>query len=278
MGSELASVVFGLASALVWGAGDFCGGLATRRASVFSVLYIGQIAGLALLLAAGIIIQEPLPTGIVILWGAVAGLAGTVGIVALYSGLATGRASVVAPTSAVVAAIMPALFSAVTIGLPDTLKLIGFVVALAAIVLVSQANQGSGETRSLGLAFIAGIGFGAFFIFIHASGSQSTFFPLAIARAASIPFLLIIAILRRTPFPSRTVLPVILLSGILDSGGNVLFLIASELGRLDVATILASLYPASTVILSRIILGEQTTRLQQIGVVAALIAIALIAA
>src|SRR5581483_3164754 len=277
MTSELTSVIFGLASALVWGAGDFCGGVATRRASVFSVIYIGQIAGLVLLLAAGIVIQEAFPTGLVIVWGAAAGLAGTVGIVALYRGLATGRASVVAPTSAVIAAILPALFSAVTIGLPGTLKLIGFVLALAAIVLVSQSNQDSGETRSLGLAFIAGIGFGAFFIFIHASGSQSTFFPLAIARAASIPFLLIIAILRRTPFPSRTVLPVILLSGILDSGGNVLFLIASELGRLDVATILASLYPASTVILSRIILGEQTTRLQQIGVVAALIAIALIA-
>ncbi len=277
MTSELTSVVFGLASALVWGAGDFCGGVATRRASVFSVIYIGQIAGLVLLLAAGIVIQEAIPTGLVIVWGAVAGLAGTVGIVALYRGLATGRASVVAPTSAVIAAILPALFSAVTIGLPGTLKLIGFVLALAAIVLVSQSNQDSGETRSLRLAFIAGIGFGAFFIFIHASGSQSTFFPLAIARATSIPFLLVIGILRRAPFPSRNVLPIILLSGLLDSGGNVLFLFASELGRLDVATILASLYPASTVILSRIILGEQTTRLQQIGVIAALVAIAMIA-
>src|SRR5581483_8010114 len=233
MGSELASVVFGLVSALVWGAGDFCGGLSTRRAPLLAVVWINQVAGLILLLAAALILREPIPSTRVIFSGMAAGLTGTIGVGALYRGLAVGRASIVAPLSAVVAALMTALFSIVTIGLPGQLKLIGFVIALAAIVLVSQANQGEGEARAFGLAFLAGLGFGGFFIFVHASGGESTFMPLAIARATSVPVILIISLIRRTPLPDRSALPIIILSGLFDAGGNVFFLIASQFGRLD---------------------------------------------
>lgn len=278
MGQEFASVFFGLASALVWGSGDFCGGLGTRRASVLSVLVIAESSGLVLLVVAAFFARETMPSPEVIGWGIAGGLSGTVGLAALYRGLAIGRASVVAPISAVVSAIIPALVSAFTIGLPDTLKLVGFVLALVAIALASQASHDKGANLALGTAFVAGLGFGGFFVFIHLAGSQaSTFVPLSVARAISIPVVLAVALARRTPLPARDVLPIIILSGLLDAGGNVLFLIASTVGRLDVATILSSLYPASTVILSRVVSHEKISRLQQVGVALALVAIVLIA-
>lgn len=277
MDTQLA-VLLGLASAAVWGAGDFSGGMGARRASVLTVLVLAETSGLVLLFASGWIAGEPIPSAAVAGWGIAAGLSGTIGLAALYRGLAVGRASIVAPVSAVIGAALPALYSALTNGLPAPLKLLGFALALGAIVLVGQANEGPGEGRALGLASLAGLGFGGFFVLIHQGGSSSTFFPLAVARGVSIPLLLVAALARRVPLlPPRAVAPVIVLSGLLDAGGNILFLLASQRGRLDVATILASLYPASTVILERLVLGERTNRLQQLGVAAALVAIALIA-
>lgn len=278
LSQQLGVVVFGLSSALVWGAGDFCGGLGTRRASVLSVLLFAELSGLIMLVAFGFLFRETVPSLTVIGWGIVAGLSGTVGLGALYRGLATGRASIVAPVSAVVSSALPAIFSAFTIGLPDTLKLVGFGLALAAIVLASQANNEDKGGSALQYGLLAGLGFGTFFIFVHQAGTEgSTFFPLAIARGISIPVVLVLGLMRGVSLPQRSVLPIILLSGILDALGNVFFLLASTVGRLDVATILSSLYPASTVILSRFILQEKVSRLQQFGVALALVAIVLIA-
>jgi len=275
---EFGSVLFGLASALIWGAGDFCGGLASRRASVLSVLMLAELSGLVLLLVFAIVFRETFPTIIAIAWGIAAGLSGTLGLGALYRGLAAGRASIVAPVSAVVASIIPAIFSAFTIGLPEPLKIVGFILAFAAIVLASQSQSTEGGNSALPYAFLAGLAFGAFFIFINlAGGEASTFYPLAIARGISIPLLLVVSLARKVSLPTQNVLPIIILSGILDAGGNVFFLLSSTLGRLDVATILSSLYPASTVILSRFVLHEKISRVQQLGVVLALMAIVLIA-
>jgi drug/metabolite transporter (DMT)-like permease len=278
MNAAFASVVFGLTSALIWGAGDFLGGLGSRRASVLGALLVSQTAGFVLLLVCAFLFGEPFPTAAQIGWGSAAGLAGTLGLGALYMGLASSRASIVAPVSAIVAALLPALYSLLTIGLPEPSKQLGFGIAIAAILLVSYSNQGVGEMRALGLALAAGLGFGLFFILIHQGGQASTFFPLLFARGISIPFVVALTRWRRPPLPAPPVLPILILSGLFDVGGNVFFLLASQAGRLDVATILSSLYPASTVILSRVVLAERTTRSQQLGVAAALIAIALIAA
>lgn len=277
MPTEFISIVFGLTSALVWGAGDFLGGLGSRRASVLSVLLIAESSGLVLLVAFAWLWQEPIPMPAQMGWGIAAGIAGTFGLGALYVGLASSRASIVAPVSAVVGALLPAIYSAFTVGLPQPLQQIGFALAVGAIILVSYSNQGVGEMRALGMGVLAGLGFGAFFILIHQSGEGATFFPLVLARGISIPLLLIVIFFRQPVMPSRAVLPIIIASGIFDVGGNVFFLLSSQLGRLDVATILASLYPASTVILSRLILHERTTRLQQSGILVALAAIVLIA-
>lgn len=278
MDNQLATVVFGISSALIWGAGDFCGGLASRRASVVGVLIVAELSGLVLLILFGVVFGEPVPAATSLAWGIAAGLTGTIGLGALYRGLATGKASIVAPVSAVVSSILPVIFAALTINLPTPIQLVGFALALAAIILASQSASESGSSSALGYAFVAGLGFGAFFILINQAGGEgSTFFPLAIARAISIPLLIIVMYSRGGSLPARGVIPITVLSGVLDASGNVFFLLASTVGRLDVATILSSLYPASTVILSRIILKEQITRLQQIGVVLALAAIVLIA-
>ncbi|MCI0478495.1 MAG: DMT family transporter [Anaerolineales bacterium] len=277
MNGAFAAIVFGLTSALVWGTGDFLGGLGSRRASVLSVLLIAESSGLILLLALAWLWHEPIPTPAQMGWGVAAGIAGTLGLGALYVGLASSRASIVAPVSAVVGALLPAVYSILTIGLPDTTQQIGFALAIGAIILVSYSNQGVGELRALGMAILAGLGFGLYFIFIHQSGQDSTFFPLVFARGISIPFLLVLVLWRKAVMPPRSVLPIVIASGLFDVGGNVFFVLSSQVGRLDVATILASLYPATTVILSRIVLHEHITRLQASGVFLALAAIVLIA-
>lgn len=278
MDNQFATVLFGLSSALIWGAGDFCGGLATRRASVVGVLIVAELSGLALLILFGLVFREPIPATTSMAWGIAAGLSGTLGLGALYRGLATGKASIVAPVSAVVSSILPVIFAALTINLPSPVQMVGFALALAAIILASQSASETGSNNALGYAFLAGFGFGAFFILIdQAGGEGSTFYPLAIARAVSVPLLIGVMYGRGGSLPARSVIPLTVLSGVLDASGNVFFLLASTVGRLDVATILSSLYPASTVILSRIFLREQVTRLQQIGVVLALAAIVLIA-
>jgi len=277
MSGALLAATLGLTSALVWGAGDFLGGLSSRRSSVLGALLVNEITGLGILILCALFFQEPFPSNVQIGWSAAAGLVGTLGLGALYLGLATARASIVAPVSAVIGALLPAIYGALTIGLPDTTTQIGFGFAIVAIVLVSYSNQGVGEMRALGLAILAGIGFGLFFIFIHQAKDGGTFFPLVFSRGAATPLVLALLLWRRAPLPSRPVLPLAMLSGIFDAGGNIFFLLSSTLGRLDVATILSSLYPASTVILSRIILHEKISRLQQLGVVLALAAIVLIA-
>src|SRR6266545_2888320 len=202
LGGDLATVVFGLASALSWGAGDFSGGLATKRAPVFGVLAIGQMAGLLLLI----------------------------------------------------------------------------MLALLGIWLVAGTGAVVGARDGLGLAVLAGCGFGIFFILVHRAGASAIFWPLVAARIGSLGLVLPIAIGRRQfPRPNQRLLVLVLLSGALDVAGNAFFVLAGQAGRLDVAAILAALYPASTVLLAAVLLGERVMRVQLIGIVAALAAIALIA-
>jgi drug/metabolite transporter (DMT)-like permease len=272
------SYLLGLCSAIIWGAGDFCGGLASRRTSVLGVLILAEFTGFLLLVASGFLVGETFPVPNAVSFSIAAGLSGTIGLGCLYRGLAIGRASVVAPVSAVVGAVIPALFTAYVHGLPGNLKLGGFALAFAAIVLASQSSQKAKSQNALPFALLAGIGFGGFFVFMEqASGQHSTFFPLAIARGCPIPIMLLICFVRKIQvLPTVPAIWLVVLTGVVDAAGTVLFLLSSTFGRLDVATILSSLYPASTVILSWLILREQISFLQKLGVVLALTAILLI--
>ena len=277
MNSSL-SYLLGMISAIVWGAGDFCGGLASRRAPVLGVLILAEFTGFVLLVVLAFVTGEVFPVPRAVAFSVAAGLSGTIGLGCLYHGLAVGRASIVAPVSAVIGAMMPALFTAYTDGYPGTLKLIGFALAFTAIVLASQSNQEKKSHNALPFGILAGIGFGGFFIFMdQASGMHSTFFPLSIARGFPVPLMLLISLIRKLPssLPRSSILFVIF-TGVLDAAGTIFFLLSSTFGRLDVATILSSLYPASTVLLSRLILREQISTMQKLGVLLALTAIVLI--
>src|SRR5215216_6240017 len=156
VGGEYGTVVFGLASALSWGAGDFSGGLATKRAPVFGVLTIGHGAGLLLLIVLALVWGEPLPAATDLGWGLAAGLAGAVGLASLYHALAVGQMGIVAPLSAVLTAALPALFGALVEGLPGALKLGGFGLALLSIWLIAGTDRSVGSRDGLGLALLAG--------------------------------------------------------------------------------------------------------------------------
>jgi len=278
VGADLIAVVFGLASALSWGAGDFSGGLATKRAPVFGVLAIGHGVGLLLLIGLALVSGEPLPAATDLGWGLAAGLAGAIGLASLYRALAVGQMGMVAPLSAVLTAALPALFGALTEGMPGALDLVGFGLALLGIWLVAGTGAVGGARDGLGLAVLAGCAFGIFFILMHRAGASAVFWPLVAARVGSLGFVLPIALGRRQLVrPDLRLLVPVLLSGALDVAGNAFFVLASQAGRLDVAAILASLYPASTVLLAALLLGERVMRVQVIGIVAALAAIALIA-
>jgi drug/metabolite transporter (DMT)-like permease len=278
LGAELAAVVFGLASALSWGAGDFSGGLAAKRAPVFGVLAIGHAVGLLLLIGLALLWREPLPAVADLGWGLAAGLAGAVGLASLYRALAIGQMGIVAPLSAVLTAALPALFGALTEGLPGALKLVGFVLALVGIWLVAGTGVSADARDGRGLAVLAGCAFGLFFILMHRAGESAVFWPLVAARMASLGLVLAIALARHQLLrPDRRLLIPVLLSGALDVAGNAFFVLASQVGRLDVAAILASLYPASTVLLAALLLGERVQRVQAVGILAVLVAIALIA-
>ncbi|MCB8977409.1 MAG: DMT family transporter [Ardenticatenaceae bacterium] len=280
---ELLAVAYGLASAAVWGAGDFSGGFASKRGNVYTVVLLSQVVGLVCLLTLALLLEGALPPAQDLLFGGLAGLAGVIGLLALYTGLAKGRMGVVAPMTAVLAAIIPVVVGIATDGVPPVLVLVGFGLAVTAVWLLSGGGQADGIRRDeLGLALLAGLGFSLFFVFIDKVSAGVVFWPLTAARVASVPLLLVFLLSRRWhharwELPARSVLPIIALSGILDSGGNYFFTLATQSGRLDIAAVLASLYPASTVLLARLILKETLGTRQWIGVVVALIALVLIA-
>jgi drug/metabolite transporter (DMT)-like permease len=267
-----------LLSALVWGSGDFTGGLAARRASQYQVLALAAVSGSILLAALMLLRGEPLPAGPSLLWAAAAGVSGSIGIAALYRGLAVGRAAIVAPVSAVVSAVLPVIVGAFWEGLPGWPRLIGFGVALAGLWFVSQSAAGGGglARHSLLLAVVAGLGFGGFFVLI-ALVEGGVFAPLLVARLMYLIVAGLLLLALRVPVPSLRGNPAALLAGALDIGGNVFYVLAQNLTRLDVAAVLASLYPAGTVLLAWVILKERLSASQWLGAGLCLLAVILIA-
>jgi len=268
-----------LSAAAVWGGGDFAGGIAARRASVFRVVAIAHAFGLLLMLLLTWFAGEPVPPSAGLVWGAVTGITGAFGIAALYKGLSIGQMGVVAPVASVITAVLPVVYDFVTEGLPGRLQLLGFGLAVLSIWLITRADAEGGIRDGLGLAVLAGIMFGLFLICGKQAGRYAVLWPLVSARAASTVLMSMIVLFSAAdPKPLRPALLPILMSGAFDSIANALYLAATRFGRLDVAAVLSSLYPASTVILARVFLKERFSRTQVLGIVGALIAVALISA
>ena len=274
----LASAGFGLASAASWGAADFSGGLVTRRWRVVAVTTASRCTGSVLLVALAVALREAPLSSAGVGWACAAGVFGSVGIVALYRALAVGQMGIAAPVSGMLSAGLPVLFTAFTTGLPTALQMAGFALAIAAVWMLSHARGPAGTPTGLGLALLAGVGFGGFLVLIAQAGRSTWLWPLAVANVASFAMLLVIAVTtRQWERPAGASLPLAALTGVLDVGGNVFFLLAAQWGRLDTAAVLSSLYPAPTVLLAWALLRERVTALQAAGIVLALVAIALIA-
>ncbi|MGE5603903.1 MAG: GRP family sugar transporter [Nitrososphaerales archaeon] len=275
---DLFGVMLALTAALVWGAGDFSGGLATRRSNQFQVLTLAALSGLVVLILFALLNREPFPAGRSAVLALVGGVAGAIGLAALYRGLAVGSAAVVAPVAGVLGAAVPVLYAAFMRGAPAPLRGVGFTLALAGIFLVSRSatDEGRHGQRGLLLAVLAGLGFGAFFILIAEASHTLVFTPLILARSVEFTVGLLGVAFSRLRVPSPRANPMALLAGVLDGAGNVFYVLAGQFVRLDVAAVIASFYPATTVVLSSLILKEKVSRRQSVGVVLCLAAIMLI--
>lgn len=275
-----------LGSAVLYGSADFFGGLTARRANTIATVFVSQSVGLVLLL----LVLPFLPAAAVSsrdwVWGFVAGLSGGIGVALLYRALAVGAMAVVAPTTAVIAAMIPVLFA---LALGERLRLLtwgGVALALLAIALVSRPASHDQKPRQpksralppgFGLALLSGVAVGLFFLSLARTTMNAGMWPLVAARIASIVLFGSIALVTgRTLLMSRTAAATAVTGGALDMAANALYMIAARIGPLSIVVTLASLYPASTVLLARVVLGERLGVIQICGIVCALAAVLVI--
>jgi drug/metabolite transporter (DMT)-like permease len=272
----------GLGSGLLWGTGDFLGGLSSRRLPVLAVTIWSQLAG-SLVLLAVVLASGQRPTGAGLAWGALAGLCGGTALLSFYRGMAEGAMSIVAPVSAC-GAVVPVVVAFARGEWPGAPAVAGILAAVAGVVLVSRpGRRGQGgrvPLRLIALALGAALGFGLFFVFVDvASGVRggSPLWATAGVRAGSLTWLAVIALVARRPlvWPGRRI-GLVVLAGVLDTTANVLFAYASTLGNLGVVGVLGSLYPVATVLLARFVLAERLSGLQAVGVLLALAGAALL--
>jgi len=268
-------------SALMYGAGDFCGGLAARKMPVFTVLLFSQLVGLLIAIGAALAFRQPLPDLPNLLWGAAAGVCGAAGLAALYRALAATLVAVASPVAAVTGAAIPVILGIVIGERPSDLAWAGIALAVPAIVLLAagpaeHARKGFAR-RAAVLGAAAGIGFGLFFFSISRTSSASGLWPLAAARLSTISLVVLFAALtRRTLRPVREGVWIVLLSGALDMGANIAFLLASRIGLLSITAVVTSLYPGPTVLLAVLVFRERLTVPRVLGLALALAGVACI--
>lgn len=273
-----------LMAAAVWGTSDFCGGLVTRRATPAVVVMIAHGLGLLALLAVLLVHPSGFPTRHTVVFGLLAGLAGGAGLLALYKGLSLGSMGLVAALSGVLTAAMPVVVSFFTEARPSILKFIGFAVAGVAIWLIAYTPGTEAHPHGLGLALLAGVCFGLLLIFLHVAARDSVLWALTFSRVGSVSCAgALLAITTRSLREKQAagwqaILPLAATAGLLDTTGNLLYTASSITGRLDVAAVLSSLYPAGTILLASLLLRERATRSQTVGMTLAIVAVAMISA
>lgn len=272
------AIALGLASSLSWGVADFFGGLASRRAPAIAVVAFSQAAGLAVALVALAATRPAPPSAAAYGLGVAAGVTGVVGLAAFYRGLAVGTMSLVAPISAL-GALLPLAIDLAAGRSPGALALAGMVVALAGTSLAASA-PGPATRRGLGLAAIAALGFGGFFVLLaEAADDGGALWSIISARCGSVPFALIaVAALGVGRAVGRGVWPLVVVAGVLDASANLMFAAGSQRGLVSVVAVLGSLYPVVTVALAALALHERLGRLQALGAAVALAGVVMIAA
>jgi drug/metabolite transporter (DMT)-like permease len=270
-----------LSGAVLWGVGDFLGGFVSRRLAVIAVLAISQAVGLVGVALWVWIASDPFPGLSEILPAAAGGVAGLIGLGALYRGLAVGAMGIVAPISAA-SPVVPLIVDAGRGLTPTVLQLLGIVLVLVGIVTLSREPSGV-ETRRIaagaGLAVVAALGFGGFIVGLDAGSDESAPWAVVAARSASVAIALVAAALTSTSLrPPVRFIPALLAVGVFDTGANVCVAFATTKGSAGIVAVLSALYPIVTVVLARLVLAERLSAARRIGGVTALAGAALVAA
>jgi drug/metabolite transporter (DMT)-like permease len=273
-------VLLAFCSAVVYGVGDWFGGRASRRQPSMVVAVVGQAVSLVLVVVAVVVMGTATPDSATWAWGAFGGIVGALGIAGLYHGFAHGDISVVAPVSAVVGVVLPVVVGLALGERPSTLAFVGIGLAVVAVALVSGAlgtHQHNTPPRIVALAVGVGACFGLLFVAFDRTDPDSGLWPLVAARLASVPLLVVlIAMTRSRVVRDRESLSIAVAAGVFDMGANVLYLAAVRAGMLSIVSVVASLYPASTVALAFGIDKERLGKWQAVGLGVAALALVLV--
>jgi drug/metabolite transporter (DMT)-like permease len=278
----------------MWGGGDFSGGMGVKRAggslgAALRVVLLSHATSFVVLLILAHLRADAMPNGTLLAWGIAAGVAGGGALTAFYIALSRGAMGASAAVSGLLAAAIPALLTLYQQGPPGISPLLGFAVAAIAIWMIAATPDKStgGSTRqTMALAMLAGVGFGFYFVALKLASPAGVIWPMASARIGSLSIcsLMLFGVSLRSAKKvaapvrlNRTAVGWALVTALLDTSGNLMFVAATRAGRLDVASVLASLYPATTILLAALALGEWPSRRQALGMAAAVVAVALIA-
>jgi drug/metabolite transporter (DMT)-like permease len=275
------AIAWALASALGYGASDYAAGLATRSANVLRVTILAEAASVLTLLLIAPWASTQSPTWPAVAWAAAAGLGGVTGAMALYLGYRHAAFSVAGPLSAVSSAGFSVLAGLLFGEHPSALALAGIALALPAIVAISAGpGDGTGGRQAAGAAYglVAGAGFAVLFIGLNRSGSGHDLWPPVIANLIGLAALCLAgAVSRQLKPPSRQASQLAVLAGVTGAAGTACYFVATHQGLLAVTAVITSLYPGSTILLARVLLGERLTRIRLAGLGLAAAAVALIA-
>ncbi len=271
------AAAYSLTAVGVWGTSDFLGGVGARRINAFLFTALVHVSGLIVFGALALMTHAPFLSNTSVLWSVVSGLVGGIALALFYGSLAKGNMGLVAPVAAVLGAAIPSIVTAFA-ALPSRRHILGFTLAIVGVWLISRTEGAVGRPEGLGTAVLAGIGFAGFYLCVHQAGDAS---PLWIAVCSRCGALLvtgnIVLFGRYLRKVSAPVMAIAVVAGILDLAGSIVFIRAAQIGRLDDAVVLSSLYPAITVLLARIFLHEHFSRARTLGMVAALVAVPMIA-
>jgi uncharacterized membrane protein len=270
-------IFLALMAASVYGVADYCGGRATRSISAMTVTFVGQSAGLIVLLVLVFLSGVPVPPASDFIWGGIAGIAGSTGLLAFYKAMGSGFMTVVAPVSAVTATAVPVVIGLLNGERPGVLALCGIPVALVAIALVSDVlgpNHRKAPRSIIVMAFVAGATFGSLFVILGHTNDAGGLWPVVAMRFTSVPYMAVVMyFMKRKPSEAKANLPIVMASGILDSLANALYLLAVREGLMSIVATINSFYPASTLLLATRLDKERIHRSQAVGLGLAVVAL-----
>ena len=275
MNTSPASTGLGLLSAASWGGSDFAGGWGARKAPAILITAAGQIASFAILLAVSLALHAGMPGRHDLILTVIGGFEGALCLALFYRALAIGSMGLTAALTGLLTALVPVAFSALHYGLPGPITAAGLVAGCVAIWLITH-QHGATPPRALLYGSLAGIGFGVQLVLFKLAASSSFLSMMTVVRAAGLTALVLVLALVRPSARGSSFWVAGIISGMLDTAGNIFYLAASRIGRLDTAAVVCSLYPAVTFLLAMIFLRERPSRRQLTGMVFALAAVALL--